>query len=491
LRLFDESQWVVLPEIRRTTECALTAFTLISRAAAVTQFLLVGSHQGFPYKLFELLECHSDDVVNDIMEKPCLHDRFTKHHISVFGREIGSEESRRILAAVAVMLRIDISLIECRHAKFRKHQTSKSVQTWCEDFSGTSANFVLAQQRLYEVAPLVDRRAFAKKRAAALGAPSANAGRTAGRPKHKRGSGGPWRAFLSDRLGSQHRRVAQGVDMAQLSLEYRAIKAAQGDEWQRLLAEGKAATRKRQLGFSAFGRTRGGLAKKHEPKRLPFSKSLNESLAAAQSDANRSRLSAKRAREAEDDLCVRSSIGRISPHQDAGIGTISRGLGAMTENLVSELVHQSTWEIPAIAMSREALPRLTTDEREMLLKDWAKRHDLLRHSDAESMGNPPGKLGLCYFAGQCLCQGRGLRNRHFHDAVVKVLKTVLRKGTRPRQLAENVGVIAVCFQSRAHTVWFHLAYMNYNTWWFVLLPLEISDCPVRAPLSVRAFTLRT
>jgi hypothetical protein len=486
-RLFDESFWAVLPENRRTSESALQAFALISRAAAVTHLLMADRHKGFPYKLFQLIEDSSDETVDSLLQFPCTRDPFSNDYITAFGRDIGSEASRQTLAAIASVTKIDISLVECRHAKYRRLSTVKSVQTWCQTLADTSASFVCSQQRQSEIAPRVRR---ITSRGGAPKPPMLRS--TIGRKQKKMGKakpthgGGSWRAFVSQRLKAGRRFGGQAsLLMGTLAEEYRAIRAEGGDEWKQLCARGKTATRIHQLGGKSFGSTRcSRTLSRRSQSRLPYSKSLNEALARAGEMAKEKTQSLKRKLERQKSAIADwSSNAADLPNGGPAMANMSRGIGSVAvAGAASDLFRHCTWEVPAIAMASQVLPRMSCAERDELSRDWISHHDLIRQADADAIGQLCQNVGICYFAGRCLHIGEGIRLRHFNDALIALLKTLLRTGTRPRQLAEKACVIAVCFQSRDHSFWVHLAYVNYKTWFCVFLPLEVSDCETRVGL---------
>lgn len=132
---------------------------------------------------------------------------------------------------------------------------------------------------------------------------------------------------------------------------------------------------------------------------------------------------------------------------------------------------------PASDLSRMVSNGAGKPLRDALVASWAARHAMIKHSDL-----PKGVVGrkttkICHLAGQCLC-GKQAPTRQFHDELVKVLKqyfvpkSALRKGLK---FADFVCRFVAGDQER----WFHIAWINLNSWHMVFLPLTNDSDAIR------------
>ena len=147
------------------------------------------------------------------------------YHIQLVNRysweELLEPEAQNILHTLAASLQFDIVGIEVRHASCRRLKAVKSCMTWAlgiEDLLGSE--FVCREQ-------VIQQQNFQRATGAGCMALS-KTGRGRGRPPRK-SKGGPWRAFLHHTYANK---FLSRERLREASRTYRAMKAANGEEWE-------------------------------------------------------------------------------------------------------------------------------------------------------------------------------------------------------------------------------------------------------------------
>jgi hypothetical protein len=93
-----------------------------------------------------------DDVAALIFsDPPCSWDTFTTHFRKLFPSEedLKSIQCLSTLLAIAVMIRLDTSRVECKHAWVRRLLLLKG-QSWIPEFGAASADYLIAQSTKLE-----------------------------------------------------------------------------------------------------------------------------------------------------------------------------------------------------------------------------------------------------------------------------------------------------------------------------------------------------
>ena len=275
--LDSDLQWAALPCSARTGQHKSLAFALLCRAAGGIHFHMEVAHQGYPWKLWGLLnETCRDSVANEILKDPrCLMCEFTFAFIGKFSSKIAlmSQASLALLVGLGITLRLDIARVECRHAWVRRMWHVKS-QTNTVELSRVSADFVLMRARASWVTH------WAQPATPVV--------------KHEKGQQCEGRKRAAPHGGAQrahfHKRMKQGcTDFPALHKEYNDIKAAGGQEYQDLLRLGRAALTAGRAGNKRpFGLRRGNPAVSAQDVREAFGlpdQQLPRSVAASVPDA--------------------------------------------------------------------------------------------------------------------------------------------------------------------------------------------------------------
>jgi hypothetical protein len=218
------------------------AFSMISRAVGGVHMLLDSIFARCPYTLWRLIEpsISIDDAVRAVVEVPlCMQDSFTKAFRRRFesADQLQSVESRAVLAAMATLLRLDTSRIECRHAFLRRVLHLKG-QTWAHEISAASADWLLARQRILD-----DK---GEKENDDDDDPDDEV-------HHAGGGGGAARAFLSKYLEEHRQDFANKKALFTAAhAAYKEAKQAASDEYIECLRRGRQATLAHQVGGVSF-----------------------------------------------------------------------------------------------------------------------------------------------------------------------------------------------------------------------------------------------
>jgi hypothetical protein len=179
-------------------------------------------------------------------DPPCLRDPFTRAFFATSSteRELSSPVCLSVLQAIATILRLCVSRIECRHSAIRRILIARG-SSWLAELHRCSAQWLLIRQRVIESA----------KETSKTGADAIASQREPLPEKRPAPGGGPYRAFLSEFMSDPNYR--KQFDKAEMLTEaasaYEQITNASGAEWERLVKLGHAGTLAACVGAPAFG----------------------------------------------------------------------------------------------------------------------------------------------------------------------------------------------------------------------------------------------
>ena len=145
--VFDEGVlWAGLPPQCRIVSYRALVFKSASRAGCTFQRLLGHVHKGFPCQLFRLLY---DPSLGSEFEKvsPCLLGPWARAFLEEHPK-LDDPAALHILEVMAMLLMVDISQVESKHASIRRMLVILSTQTCGLDIEQLSALWVLGQGRL-------------------------------------------------------------------------------------------------------------------------------------------------------------------------------------------------------------------------------------------------------------------------------------------------------------------------------------------------------
>jgi hypothetical protein len=152
-------------------------------------------------------------------------------------------------------------------------------------------------------------------------------------------------------------------------------------------------------------------------------------------------------------------------------GMLDDGEQAYTAGVVGG-VPWVAYHPPTIDVTRKAMSHAGTKLRENLAEAWALGHEMVRDRDQEQLAVLPNAkpASLCWKAGQCLCGPNAVVSQ-FHNALARYVrktfpaKTTLRKGLKLASFVAH-------FKAAEDRRWFHIAWVNMNSWHMVFLRLE-------------------
>ena len=408
------------------------------------------------------------------------------------------------LAAAAVMVKTDISTIECRHASIRRTQVVSSSQTLGKQLEDASADFV-CQQLAHAAAPLPrPRRQKSNKSGKASAPPPKARGRRRQlrnqklrerlgkkNPSGSQRQDNPWKVFVSENAQGQQLRKSL---VTRLSLEYRDLKDNKTEEFRRLQQKAKSKDttysytgpkkRKKCRGRLALENCAGATSSRH------FSADLQKRV---QSIIQRHMSLREHARSLRNERAHRLRTWSVNHTMHESL----TALFPLEHNVLDTRPHGASfniaqWRPPTKHIVQQVASRFSVRERESFQQLRHDKHRMVRMADSERL--PPVRSGrtACHLLGVCIHQGLGRTIYAFEQKYSKVLKTIFTKDSRPRHLLQDSALVVLRLTSRAGAAhWFHASYVNYHSWLCILLPLVESDCIVRSPLSLISASPRT
>ena len=258
--LFERTEiWAIMPPSHHTVSARAKAFRCLSRMGCAFMKLLASRHQKFPYQVFRLLVApHLAAEFRAVSD--CMLDEWTKW-LKRSWPTLEGEELTQVLYTVAILLRMDISHIEARHASVRRMLTIRSVQTNPASLDSLSAQWLFQQhrtagQRFAERAPRPHTATGKKRNANVLETAPKRRVALPTRSKrtwsqsHGRG-GGAWRAWVRRHTAGAKK---EDVDFKELAANYQHAKETQSPIYRECLRVGRIATQVGKLtGKHGFG----------------------------------------------------------------------------------------------------------------------------------------------------------------------------------------------------------------------------------------------
>ena len=243
--LFQECEmWDTMPPRDHHASMRSLAFRCASRMGCVFHKLLRSRHKGFPYQMFRLLT-NPDFAEKFRNMSECVLDEWCKSLRRRYPTLTG-DEFFQVLYTVAVLLRVDVSHVEARHASIRRFLTAGSVQTHQVSLPTLSAQWLFQQfrtsrnhsgsHRVGKASRAAQRR---QQRTSELKRVKKLRFSKAGKPEQRAGYGGAWRAWVRMKANG---RTPGRLNFTQLSAEYKAAKEANTAEFQEAQRVGAAAT---------------------------------------------------------------------------------------------------------------------------------------------------------------------------------------------------------------------------------------------------------
>lgn len=499
----------LLMPAQRSDANVAASFAILCRGAAGVEQAVAGPHRGYPFKLFALTLAPSDvapQLAASIIADPdCCKDPFSLRFLDRFGHDLAGAESMAVLMSVAVVARVDIARLECRHAALRR-VLRKRTHTWAVKLMHASSDTLLMRQRILQASRSKNGRPGASSRVRARGA-------------KQRRSGGAQRAFISKFL--QGRRMPRQQRKEIFRRANLAFARCTPAELEALRTEGEAGVRAFRAGGVAFGRR--SARPRHAPL-LPApapsppgpSGAIESALVAARrSEQELQLMELRRARSAsvaaaaageqlhEEALCTWAADASAAAAQQQGVDIVCSGslaLGAKRLPTGCQGGHYECmcWIPLASDMARRALSgwQAPGDSKfmETLRASWAELHTPIMGETCPSLGRVTyPHVSDCFLAGFCLCDARGVYVRVFVARWRAALALRLRKGSSVRVLYDSgmlvlrltSGVPAAGNPDEGEGVWFHLSYGNLKTGRYTLMALSADMASARGRIALQ------
>ena len=534
-----EHLWAIMPPSFHTVRNRALAFRCISRVGCAFAKLLATRHQRFPFRVFLLLL--DPAKAQELLQTPdCLLDGWTKTLKGLYP-DFSGEEFQQVLYTVALLLRVDISSVESRHASIRRLLTARSVQTHPMGFADLSAQWVFQQHRTQQAAEQPKKKAEAKQgdrrsengRQQKARAVKKTTTTKRGKPR-KPGFGGAWRAWVRMKA-SAYRKPDGVVDMAELSKAYRDAKADNTEEYQRAARVGKEATKQgRRTGRHGFGGAAATRRKAQSSVRRwalalqmrgwgadPAARAL--ALAAYTSAAGHSvqetlaiARHAKRlegqAAAAEEQKQAEALARFRSSEGESAIRAVKQSLPELQpfpmvanpspQGLCLEVEGPSEGEVCRAVSWATELAR-TNEMASRLQGQWELLHRTLMSAHCPDVPSHPAETA-CFRAGVCLCSVAGKAFKRRVDKFIRQVKTVCPMGSASRtNLAEGRLVVRLLGRPRDFEAvvgqegaivdrWLHIGLMYFSPYEPTLWQVEpVDDQKEMAPDDKRVFVSGT
>ena len=198
--LFTSSElWSVMPPAHTTVQMRSLAFRTLSRLGCSFSQYLMDGHSKFPFQLFRILT-HPALAAEFANVKECLLDRWTKDFRKQFPG-LSGEECTQILYTIALLVPVDITVIESLNATLRRILTHASVNTWQQSFTDLAARFRCNQYCTWQ-----RRQSFQAHSRPPRTTGTGSRGKKLTRRSRRKpdgtlkplrpGKGGPWRAWM-------------------------------------------------------------------------------------------------------------------------------------------------------------------------------------------------------------------------------------------------------------------------------------------------------
>eukprot|EP00959_Pyramimonas_sp_CCMP1952_P194654 4070369-Pyramimonas_sp.AAC.1 len=150
--LFDfDVWWNIIPQVDMTSKFRCVAFRMLSRVGCMIEFYLCDRHRKWPCRLFSCVnrerrqpwvELRAEAASQCIM----MLDIVTLHLLASYDSWDG-DELISIIRVVAHLARVDISVVEARHATLRRFLVGRSLQTNAMSLLDLGSEWVMHQAR--------------------------------------------------------------------------------------------------------------------------------------------------------------------------------------------------------------------------------------------------------------------------------------------------------------------------------------------------------
>eukprot|EP00971_Amphidinium_carterae_P082016 1622490-Amphidinium_carterae.5 len=535
--LTSTEPWSIFPPECMTVQFNALCHRVLSRSGSAVYELLQRPHRKFPICLFGIP--HNQACAQALYEVPlCVKDSWSKHLQSCYA-SYTDPSCLAVLESHMQLQKTDIAGVEARHASVRRHLEHKSLQTHTLDLAACSSSWLLQNHRRFHAkrkcvagnvtAPakdwnevtmtqkhpnpnvlfIVHRETVKSKRCGSLHVLSSMAVTENLAPDShclkfvqcfdqqqnprcfeilaslrdvsgvktdsKSISGGAWRAF--ERL---HASGPGGLpNLSDLSSRYRAMKDANGDEWEQIKTLGIAAKVNAQAGGQGFG-VSAYQARRDRARALlqRVTSQVDESTSdlAKQCEVLLKHAAAEQ-RGATFVVRLANCVAkRQSETKNVAAKSVDETLAQYKQNIGDAMVKKMTEVIPEIsghlfmAVPSGRVQCFEVEDKSMaasiaatawmsqhksvvgkqLTNSWTSQHKLLSASECGQLKHKREKHTICQEANLCLCSGKGLLLKKFYAKIIECMKKqfptpdekkILAKGHIVMQLTSSAQLI--------------------------------------------------
>lgn len=461
----SSARWDAVNPISRTEAFQSDAFALTSRALCLVNDNIKELHKKGPFTLFSLL--YHPEKVDEIKEKrACTWDLWSADYLESRRDRLDDDLTRAELALIALTCQEDIASLEVGHGRFRRRLIAASTNTWRMTIEQANTGWVVKEhsnrrRRCDALAgkEVLGRHRDIEKKARKVRAKSAPPKLRADK-RQAGGGGGGYRAFW--RLCPD---LVQGASLTERGKRYREL---DDDRKMRCLQLGKDMTSAHRARREGGGDDRASdstgdrtlqqrqqeteeqvdTLQDNNASLVPVGVSLGNELACRQvMDIAKNRALAQRRADKAQRTQIASDLNAFVTsntsevcEQLCTVSQLTHGHTCMGDFTAapSDLEHMDCLifnpDVSSLAkklLERTAKhPRIYEKFHKELEDHWQKVNDTLCSKDCVLIQDKTQQPSLCFQAGMCLCQGRGLLVKACAKEYTTVCKHEFREGHR-------------------------------------------------------------
>jgi len=482
--------------------------------------LLQSQYTAYPFKTFMPL---IDPGVAVEITADCvsMKDEWTRDYEQKYGADLCSKATLSELTAYALIIDVDTSIIEARHASMRRYLHVRGTQTHKCTVVDMSSNFVAGVSRVRAAAEKRLQQTSCSEAERRSGGAGGRRNRKVAEPPPKRfrrstPSGGAWRAFVHERTRGRMGRP----DFSKLSDDYRMLTEEERDVFARV---GRLATAAHRAGSSqAFGRNPLSIQIQRRRDRLfVLARRLQQaSLTAAHVDPEQlSELVVRSSRPSGSsaiDACrqlelARARVSRVSDHLRARVLDMALVDPAMVTRVVSDtpalchvnvprglhpMLHAGSdvsavewcdWPRLAwtcarvIATGHQNSP--TSKTLQALQRGSLLAHRVIMHDECPPITATATRKTRCMKLGTCICRDRE-RGRLIHN-FLRTIPSMCPRDSPVRQLLSEGNIVMRIAQhaqpdgAEETSTWFHVGWIRFSPFATALQPLHAITEPAQ------------
>ena len=489
--------WSVMPNRFLFLRYRSLLWASTTRSVGAVLFLLEGAWLAYPYRLFLLLDpCRNLDETALMLhnDPPCLFCEFTKAFRAIFVsvRDLTSHKCLSILVCLAVMVRLDTSHIEARHAALRRVLLAKGF-TWVAEFAEVSAATILRYSQglvsefdsdscrsLEEVSQQLARRRHIGLQQTFFQQWFKE------HPLHSFDDRRHWfteahaayQTFLTE---NDPDRVSyfQKLTAAQ-RMAYQRRKSTVSPPPAAMVAQESSDFGERFLAMLPHFHSTTAIACVRDSQgfhRTQRTQTKEQKRIEAETNRLMQEWSEKQM-EGQDGKDLTDALGaQLSTASDSGL-LLKPSSSPLVPLVVSEV------RIPFRTLAEKLLDAISAPEVDSLLTDWNERHKTVLHQDQPRIPSQKKKKNapICYFARMCVCYLDSLRL--FVAALLKTTRALCAPHSNLRHMLKQ-GTIAFALQDAqtGDTLHYYIAYIHLVTFRGAIIPLKVDDDPTQTAIA--------